>query len=130
MHALNPPVGPAPGMLVGLFLDPARPENAEALALAASFLVVAGIFQLVDGAQVSASASLRGLSDTKMPQILALIGYWAVGFPVAYIFAFVFGLKGLGIWFGLAAGLAFAAIALTIRFAMRERLKLVPGSAE
>ncbi|HEY9013302.1 MAG TPA: MATE family efflux transporter [Devosia sp.] len=120
----------APHALVGLFLDASRPENAEALALAASFLMVAGIFQLVDGAQVSAGAALRGLSDTTVPLILALIGYWGVGFPVAYVFAFVVGLKGLGIWYGLAAGLAFAAIALTIRFAMRERLKLVPGTAE
>ncbi|RYE79587.1 MAG: hypothetical protein EOP19_19970 [Hyphomicrobiales bacterium] len=116
--------------LVQLFLDPSRPENAEALRLAASFLVVAGVFQLVDGAQVSAGSALRGLSDTTVPLILALIGYWAVGFPIAYVFAFVVGLKGLGIWFGLAAGLAFAAIALVARFAMRERLALVPGTVE
>lgn len=112
--------------LVALFLDPSKPENAEALALAASFLMVAGVFQLVDGAQVSAGSALRGLSDTAMPLVLALVGYWAVGFPIAYVFAFVVGLKGLGIWFGLAAGLAFAAIALTTRFALRERFKLVP----
>jgi MATE family multidrug resistance protein len=116
--------------LVALFLDPSRPENAEALRLAASFLVVCGIFQLVDGAQVSAGSALRGLSDTTVPLILALIGYWAVGFPVAYYFGFVIGLQGLGIWFGLAAGLAFAAVSLVIRFALRERLKLVPGTAE
>ena len=112
--------------LVGLFLDPAKPENAEALALATSFLMVAGVFQLVDGAQVSAGSALRGLSDTRVPLLLALIGYWAIGFPIAYVFAFVVGLKGIGIWFGLAAGLAFAAVALTTRFAMRERFGLVP----
>ena len=112
--------------LVGLFLDPTKPENAEALALGASFLMVAGVFQLADGAQVSAGSALRGLSDTTIPLILALIGYWGVGFPIAYVFAFVVGLKGVGIWFGLAAGLAFAAVALNIRFALRERFKLVP----
>jgi MATE family multidrug resistance protein len=119
-----------PHTLVGLFLDPANPENAETLTLAASFLVVAALFQLVDGAQVSAGSALRGLSDTMMPLILALIGYWGVGFPVAYIFSFVLGFKGVGIWAGLAAGLAFAAISLVARFAMRERLKLVPGTPE
>jgi len=119
-----------PHHLVGLFLDPAKPENGEALALATSFLMVAGVFQLVDGAQVSAGSALRGLSDTTMPLILALIGYWAVGFPIAYVFGFVFGWQGFGIWCGLAAGLAFAAIALVTRFAMRERLGLVPGTLE
>jgi MATE family multidrug resistance protein len=116
--------------LVALFLDPTKPENADALRLAATFMVVAGLFQLFDGAQVSAGSALRGLSDTTMPLVLALVGYWAVGFPIAYVFGFVFGWQGLGIWCGLAAGLAFAAIALVIRFAMRERLKLVPGTLE
>jgi MATE family multidrug resistance protein len=115
-----------PGPLVSLFLDPTRPENAAALALAAQFLVVSGIFQLVDGAQVSAGAALRGLSDTTVPLIMALLGYWAVGFPVAYLFGFVLGYGGMGIWYGLAAGLATAAVSLVIRFAMRERLGLVP----
>lgn len=119
-----------PQTLVGVFLDPANPENTETLALAASFLLIAALFQLVDGAQVSAGSALRGLSDTTVPLILALVGYWVVGFPVAYVFGFILGFKGVGIWLGLAAGLAFAAIALVIRFAMRERLKLVPGTAE
>lgn len=118
-----------PHTLVGLFLDPANPENTETLTLAASFLVVAALFQLVDGAQVSAGSALRGLSDTKTPLLLALLGYWGIGFPTAYLLGFVFGLQGLGIWYGLAVGLAFAAVSLVTRFALRERLHLVPGMA-
>ena len=82
------------------------------------------MFQLVDGTQVTMSAALRGLSDTTMPLIIALAGYWAVGFPVAYYFGFHTPLRGVGIWAGLAAGLAAVAIVLTIRWAMRERLGL------
>jgi len=114
-----------PSTLVGLFLDGANPTNANALKLAASYLLVAGVFQLVDGAQVIAAATLRGLSDTKIPMLTAIVGYWLVGFPVAYVFGFMLGMRGVGIWFGLAAGLAVVAVALTIRFAMRERLGLV-----
>lgn len=115
-------MGPA---IVGLFLDPRLPENANALALAATFLVVAGVFQLVDGAQVAAAHALRGLSDTKVPMVLAIFGYWAVGLPVAYILGFVVGWRGVGIWIGLAAGLAFVAVVLVTRFAMREQLGLL-----
>jgi len=111
--------------IVTLFLDPRVPENANALRLAASFLVVAGVFQLVDGAQVVAAHALRGLSDTKIPMVLAILGYWAVGLPVAYVLGFVVGWRGLGIWIGLAAGLAFVAVVLVARFAMRERLGLL-----
>jgi len=115
-------IGPT---IVTLFLDPRVPENANALMLAATFLVVAGVFQLVDGAQVVAAHALRGLSDTKIPMVLAIIGYWAVGLPVAYVLGFVVGWRGVGIWIGLAAGLAFVAVVLVTRFAMRERLGLL-----
>lgn len=114
----------APHQIVGLFLDPTVATNSRPLALAASFLVVAALFQLFDGTQVTMAAALRGLSDTNMPLLIALIGYWAVGFPVAYFFGFHTPLRGVGVWTGLAAGLAAVATILTIRWAMRERLGL------
>src|SRR5688572_4004716 len=120
--ASTKPAGPT---IVSWFLDPRAPENANALALAASFLVIAGVFQLVDGAQVVAAHALRGLSDTKVPMLFAVLGYWLVGLPVAYVLGFVLDWRGVGIWIGLAAGLAFVAVVLLIRFALRERLGLL-----
>jgi len=115
-------LGPA---IVALFLDPTVPENAHALALAGTFLVVAGLFQLVDGAQVVAAHALRGLSDTKIPMVFAILGYWAIGLPTAWLLGFVVGWRGVGIWLGLAAGLAAVAVVLVTRFALRERLGLM-----
>lgn len=114
--------------LVGLFLDPADPTNSAALRYAASYLLVVGLFQLFDGAQVTAAAALRGLSDTAIPLVVAILGYWLIGLPIGYFTAFHLGMQGIGIWIGLASGLAFVAIVLTIRFALRERLGLVGGS--
>ncbi|MEO6394376.1 MAG: MATE family efflux transporter [Devosia sp.] len=114
----------APHQIVGLFLQSGLAENATPLALAASFLVVAALFQLFDGTQVIMSAALRGLSDTNMPLLIALFGYWIVGFPTAYFLAFHFGLRGVGVWIGLAVGLAVTGLILTIRWSMRERLGL------
>ncbi len=111
--------------VVALFLDPHVAANAHAVGLAATFLVVAGVFQLVDGAQVVAAHALRGLSDTKIPMVLAILGYWAVGLPIAYGLGFGAGWRGVGIWIGLAAGLAFVAVVLVVRFALREKLGLL-----
>jgi MATE family multidrug resistance protein len=111
--------------IVAFFLDHSRSENSDALALAASFLVVAGIFQLADGAQVVAAHALRGLSDTRFPMMVAILGYWAVGLPIAYILGFIVGWRGVGIWIGLAAGLACVAVVLVSRFALRQRLGLL-----
>lgn len=113
--------------IVTVFLDPHVAANANSLTLAASFLIVAGVFQLVDGAQVVAAHSLRGLSDTKVPMLLAIVGYWMVGLPVAYFLGFVADWKGVGIWIGLAAGLAFVAVVLVTRFVLRERIGLLAG---
>ncbi len=113
-----------PHQIVGLFLNSGIAENQAPLALAASFLLIAGLFQLVDGTQVTMAAALRGLSDTNTPLIIALIGYWAIGFPIAWYFGMHSPLRGVGVWLGLAAGLAVVAVVLTIRWAMRDRLKL------
>jgi MATE family multidrug resistance protein len=109
--------------LVSLFLDPV--VDARPALLSAQFLIIAGVFQLVDGAQVVAANALRGLSDTAVPMALALGGYWLVGLPIAYGLGFGAGWRGVGIWMGLAAGLAAVAVVLVARFAMRERLGLM-----
>ena len=113
-----------PERLVAFYLDPADPKNLATLALAASYLGVAAAFQLVDGAQAIMVASLRGLSDTRVPMIVAFAGYWIVGLGTAWLFGFVLGWRGVGIWMGLAAGLTFVAIILTLRFVWRDRLGL------
>src|SRR6185503_14345492 len=94
-----------PRGLVTLFLHDV-PENAVVIALAVSFLRVAAAFQLVDGAQVIGAGMLRGLHDTRWPLLFALVGYWVVGLGVGSWLAFGADWKGVGIWIGLASGLA------------------------
>lgn len=110
--------------LVGLFLDWSNPTDAVVAGLAASYLVWAGIFQVVDGAQVTGSGMLRGLGDTRVPMWLAGLGYWGFGLPIALVLGFWMKLAGVGIWIGLSAGLAAAATMMTTRWIMRERLGL------
>ena len=88
-----------------------------------SILHVAAAFQLMDGLQVTASMSLRGLKDARWPMWLAGASYWLAGAPMCALLAFGFGLKGLGIWLGLAFGLSVAALSLTARFAWLSRVR-------
>jgi MATE family multidrug resistance protein len=97
---------------------PDIPSNADVLLLAVSFLHVAAAFQLVDGIQVTASMSLRGLKDAHGPMWLAGASYWLAGAPMGLVLAYWFGMRGFGIWLGLAFGLLVAAITLTARFVM------------
>ncbi|PKA41361.1 MATE family efflux transporter [Rhizobium sullae] len=105
-----------PEFLARWFLDVSRPEASQVLAYAGPLIVVAGLFQLVDGMQAVASGLLRGLKDARVPMIMALIAYWPIGFFLAWFFAFPMGFGGVGIWFGFLVGLAAAAIMLCARF--------------
>lgn len=114
-----------PHLLVGLFIDTASAANAEVVAIAATFLVFAALFQIVDGAQAVGAGMLRGLHDTGVPMVIAAIGYWGVGMPLGAVLAFHFGMKGIGIWIGLSAGLAVVAVLLLVRWLRRDRLRPV-----
>jgi len=112
-----------PHRLVTLFLTDV-PANAMVIALAVSFLKVAAAFQLVDGAQVIGAGMLRGLHDTRWPLLFALFGYWVVGLGIGSWLAFAADWKGVGIWVGLASGLAAVAALMLVRWVMRDRIGL------
>ncbi len=113
-----------PRELILLFLD--DDGNQRVIALAVSFVTVAAAFQIFDGAQVVAAGMLRGLHDTRVPMLIAVFGYWAVGIGVGIGLAFGAGWGGVGVWTGLASGLALVAVLLIWRWRLRDRLGVVP----
>lgn len=119
-----------PQFLIGLFIDIRLESNLVVLGLATSFLAVAAIFQLVDAAQVMAAGMLRGLHDTRRPMWYAALGYWGIGLPLSYYLSQFTHLRGLGVWIGLAAGLAAVSAMMVPRWMKREELGLIPPPAE
>lgn len=116
-----------PRLFVSAYLDVDAAKNAVVVGLAVKFLAVAAAFQLADGAQAVGAGVLRGLQDTRVPMLIALFGYWVVGFGSSVLFGFGLGWDGVGVWFGLLAGLAAASVLLLWRWAARERLNLLPN---
>lgn len=114
-----------PETLVSLFIDPDEPERANLLRIGASLIIVAALFQLVDGLQVMALGLLRGVQDTTVPMVMATISYWVIGLPVSYVLAFTLGLGAIGLWLGLVIGLLIAAVLLMWRFWGRS-VKIAP----
>jgi MATE family multidrug resistance protein len=114
----------APDLLISGFLDRSDPANRPVIELAVTFLAFAALFQIADGAQAVALGMLRGLHDARVPMLVAAFGYWGIGLPLGVLLAFPLRLGGSGIWIGLASGLAVVAALLTIRWLMRDRLRL------
>jgi len=119
-----------PETLVSLFIDPSDPERATLLRIGASLIMVAALFQLVDGLQVMALGLLRGVQDTTVPMVMATISYWVIGLPVSYLLAFPLGFGAVGLWLGLVIGLAIAAVLLSWRFWGRSVKITPPGLAK
>ncbi|HEY8563968.1 MAG TPA: MATE family efflux transporter [Beijerinckiaceae bacterium] len=110
-----------PRLLIGVFLDLDDPANRLVVELTVGFLALAGLFQLADAAQAVGAGMLRGLQDTRVPMLYALLGYWGVGAPLGVLLGFKTELAGNGIWIGLAAGLAVVAVLMLVRWMQRTR---------
>ncbi|MBW6522540.1 MATE family efflux transporter [Sphingomonas sp. RHCKR47] len=115
----------APRLFISAYIDVDAAQNAAVVPLALRYLAVAAVFQLVDGAQAVAAGALRGVQDTRVPMLVALFGYWVVGFGTAAVLGFATPLAGTGIWIGLAAGLLVVSVLLLWRWSARDRLGLL-----
>lgn len=100
------------------YIAAAYTSDADVAALGASLLVMAGIFQISDGLQVSGLGALRGLKDTRVPMLVNLVAYWVIGLPTGYWFGMVQEWGPKGFWIGLICGLTAAAVLHNLRFWM------------
>lgn len=96
------------------------------IAVASQLLIIAGFFQLFDGAQVVGLGVLRGIGDVNIPTTITFIAYWIIGLPAAYFLGIRYGLGANGIWYGLTLGLLVSAVLLFARFHyITKKLELV-----
>jgi len=93
--------------------------DATVVALAATLIPIAGVFQVFDGVQAVAAGVLRGIGDTHAPALINVVGFWLIGLPVSWLLAFRHGGGAVGLWWGIVVGLAAVAIILLVRVRVR-----------
>jgi MATE family multidrug resistance protein len=86
----------APEAIIAVYVDIADPANRETVEIARRLVAIAALFQVFDG-------------------MLATVGYWGAGFGGGWLLAFPLGYGAVGLWWGLAFGLAVVALLLTLR---------------
>jgi MATE family multidrug resistance protein len=99
-----------PGLLARIYTS-----DLAVVAMAASLIPIAGVFQVFDGLQVVAIGILRGVGDTRAPMVINVMGFWLLGFPASLALCFWIGLGATGLWWGLVVGLAAVALLLLAR---------------
>ncbi len=92
-------------------------SSLDVLALAAALIPVAGFFQIFDGFQAVSAGILRGVGDTRVPMLAAVLGFWFVGMPVSLYLGYPAGFGPVGLWWGFVAGLGAVALFLLGRVA-------------
>ncbi|MBR0689712.1 MATE family efflux transporter [Bradyrhizobium manausense] len=95
--------------------------SAPTVELTATLLLVGATFFIADALQTIMGGALRGINDTQMTLVFAAIGYWCIGFPIAWVLAFHAGLGAVGVWIGLSIGSFVYAGLLILRFRMLTR---------
>ena len=83
--------------------------------MAARLLIVAGLFQCFDGIQVVSANALRGVNDVHVPTGIAFVAYWLIALPAGAALGLGYHYGPMGMWAGLAMGLAVAAVAMGYR---------------
>ena len=96
-------------------------HDQEVIIIASKLVVLAGVLQLADGLQVVAASMLRGITDVKVPMIIAMFSYTIVCISIGLFLAFPMGMGAVGIWIGFVVGLSVAAICLHTRFRIKYR---------
>lgn len=99
-------------------------QETDILAVAAHLLILAAVFQISDGLQVSGLAALRGLKDTRIPMYVNFVAYWVIGIPLGYFLGITMEIGPAGLWIGLIAGLTVAAAMHCSRFHLLSKKEL------
>lgn len=122
--------------LVPQVLADAYTTDAATRSVAITLIPIAAVFQVFDGTQVICASILRGAGDTRVAMILHALSFWAVGIPLGALVAFRFDGGAAGLWWGLTAGLAAAAVLQLARVrwklsgeVARVRIDRPPGSS-
>ncbi len=110
-------------MLPRLLAETYSPDPAV-VAVSAVLIPLAGVFQIFDGTQAVALGVLRGIGDTRVPVLVNLAGYYAIGLPVSLWLGFHRHLGPRGLWWGLVVGLVVVAAVLVLRVRSRLRADL------
>lgn len=105
-------------------------KDPEVVAIGATLLALAAIYQFSDAIQIAAAGALRGYEDTVMVMLITFLAYWVCGIGLGYYLTFIYQpeLGAKGFWLGIIFGLTLAAVMLGLRLHRVGQKSLQPPS--
>lgn len=105
-------------------------SEATLAAAAIRLLHVAAVFQVFDGANIVARATLRGTGDVRYPAVVGVVTSWALTPPMTWLLGRRLHLGAYGGWLGLCAEIIIASLILWWRLERRRWLGSAVTSRE
>jgi MATE family multidrug resistance protein len=93
-----------PLQLISLDLSVQDPKNALIISYTKQFLIIAAIFQVIEGTRIILFGALRGFNDTRFTLLTSIVSFWFVALPIGYGFGTFFNRGGVGLWWGMVLG--------------------------
>src|SRR5690606_20899335 len=106
----------APSTLMGVF----RPEgvsSTELVSVGATMLMLSGLWQVFDAANMTFSEALRAAGDTTWPMLARIVTAWFVFTPLAWAAVLVFDGGVTAVMVSVIGYIALLAVVLALRFA-------------
>lgn len=107
-----------PKMLIKVF------TNDETLVqICVPILILAGLFQIFDGLQVTLGGIFKGLKKTNIVMVGDFAAYWLIGLPLGLFLAFKHKINLYGFWVGLT--LAISLLGITLFIVMQKEFRKI-----
>ena len=90
-----------PKIIIGIFT-----QDTKLIEICTSIILLAALYQVLDGLQVAFSGILKGLKRTLIVTIAIVLGYWFVGLPLGATLAYKYNMGLFGFWVGIAFAIA------------------------
>lgn len=91
-------------LLLRQFIPTLYTNDLSVIDIVINLLIIASVYQIMDGVQVVCMGALRGMADVVIPTIVVIASYWIIGLGAGYLMAFKLNFGAVGVWAGLAVG--------------------------
>lgn len=98
-------------------------KDAQLVKICVPILILAGLFQIFDGMQVSLGGVFKGLKSTKVVMLGNFLAYWLIGLPLGVLLGLKFHMNLYGFWVGLTA--AIFSLAMFLLFKLLKKAPVI-----
>jgi MATE family multidrug resistance protein len=107
---------PLSGWIPTLYLDATQPDNQAIIHVAARFLKVIAVFQVLYNLHLIVGGILLGLKDTRIPMLIYVASGWGIGAGGGYLVSLIYNWRGIDLWLDFTIAIILATALLIFRF--------------